>query len=600
MVDIPWLLVIGIAAHGYGVVLARALGLSLRDRLERITITIGLGAGLILVATFLLALVKVIGRGPSLVMVLPAAAFGAWRLVSAPGEKGPSIQPRWLGIGLYAAIGLCVAANIIGTLAPPTFIDALFYHLFIPRAYLRAGGVVQIPYIWQSYQPLGVEMFFALGLSIRGAVLAALMHAGLGVLAASGTWLLGRRVAGPLGGLLAVAIFYCTAMVAWESTSCFVELGITAFATLGVYCLLRWKDDRSWSWLITAALLIGAATTCKLTAVQLPAVCAVLIVWIQWRAGQRLSATLGRAALFVAIALSFSVPWYVHSYLWTGNPVYPFAAGIFGANPDYHDVWSILSHYGPGHGFGDIVLAPWRLFSNGAIFECGQFFSPLPFIFAPLILVRLRASQDRQLLAAAVAMLFVIWLATAHVARYLIPLQTLAAVLAADAMIWAASVVGKRLHARLLFAIGALLVGFGTLSTLLFLRTLAPVVFGRESVESYLSRTAAFYTTYRQVMNDVPPDALILTNQGPTYYLDRPHQRMRDADFFVGSDRLAQVIAAGKFTHILLHDHPEIEPAILALGPRVRLLWHRDLDTPVSRTFGGTMKVPSFLFEVVR
>lgn len=600
MVDVAWLLVVVIAAHGYGVLIAWALALPLRERLERLTITIGLGAAFILVATFLLALMKIVGRAPLLAMVLPAAAFGAWRLVSAPGEKGPSVQPRGLGVGLYVAIAICVGANIMGTLAPPTFIDALFYHLFIPRAYLRAGGLVQIPYIWQSYQPLGVEMLFALGLSIHGAVLAALMHTGLGALAASGTWLLGRRVAGPLGGLLAVAIFYCTAMVAWESTSCFVEFGITAFGTLGFYCILRWSDERSWPWLVTAALFVGAAATCKLTAIQLPVIGALLIVWISWRQGDRLPTALRRAVVFGAIASTLVIPWYIRSYLSTGNPIYPFAPGIFGDNPDHREVWSILNQYGPGHRFEDIVLAPWRLFSNGAIFECGQFFNPLPFIFAPLICVRLRGAPDRQVLATVVAVLFTIWLASAHVARYLIPLQPLAAVLAADAMIWAGSAAISRLHRRILVATVALLVGFGTISTLLSLRSLAPVVLGRESAQDYLSRTSAFYATYRQVMEDVPPNSLILTNQGPTYYLDRPHVRMRDGDFFMGTDRLAKVIADGKFTHILVHDHPEIAPAVLALGPRVHLLWHRDLDTPVSRTFGGMVKIPSFLFEVVR
>jgi hypothetical protein len=43
-----------------------------------------------------------------------------------------------------------------------------------------------------------------------------------------------------------------------------------------------------------------------------------------------------------------------------------------------------------------------------------------------------------------------------------------------------------------------------------------------------------------------------------------------------------------------------MEAAVEALGRRVRLLWKRQIDSPLSRTFGGTVKVPAALFEVVR
>jgi 4-amino-4-deoxy-L-arabinose transferase-like glycosyltransferase len=447
-------------------------------------------------------------------------------------------------------------------------------------------------------------MLFTLGFSLKGALLAALTHTGLGILAACATGLLGRRVAGPLGGLLAAAIFYCTAMVAWESTSCFVELGITAFSALGFYALLRWADDESPRWLVTAAFFMGVAGTCKLTAIQFSFVAAGFVGCISWRRRSSLGVAIGRVAAFIGISLGLCFPWYVHSYLWTGNPVYPFATRVFGNNPDYDVVWFILSHYGPGHGLKDLVLAPWRLFSSGALFEGGQYFSPLPFIFAPLILLRLtpgvshsKETRDRQVLGAAAAIGFVLWLASAHIARYLIPLQPLMAVLAADAMGWGA--VGSRYRARLIVLIGCLCVGFGTASAVLNFRALAPVVFGRETVDSYLARTAVSYNVYRMVMADVPQNAAILTNQAATYYLDRPHVRVHDAEFLAGPDQVSKLIAGGNFTHILIQGRPAMAASVAALGPRVKLLWHREVDIPVSRTFGGTTKMPAFLFEIV-
>jgi 4-amino-4-deoxy-L-arabinose transferase-like glycosyltransferase len=599
MMAVVWLILIAGAALGYGYLIARALQLTLVTRLERGTITIGLGAGFLVIAIFVLGLLHLIGRGSSLLLILPAAAFALWKVVTAPWEvPGAATQPRGLRLALLSALAICVVANILGTLAPPSFVDALVYHLFIPRTYARAGGIVELSWIWQSYQPLGVEMLFTLGFSLQGATLAALNHTGLGILAACATGLLGRRIAGPLGGLVAAVIFYCTAMLAWESTSSFVELGITAFSALGFYALLRWTDDENPRWLIVAAFLMGIAGTCKLTAIQFAVIACALVAWISWRRHRPFGVIAGRVATFSGVALGPCVPWYIHSYLWTGNPVYPFAAKVFGANQDYDNVWQILSHYGHGHGVLDLLLVPWLLLSSGALFDSAQYLSPLPLIFAPLIVMRLRGSRDRQVLGAAAGALFILWLSSAHIARYLVPLQPLFAVLAADAI--CAAAVGCRYRARLMVLTGALFVGFGTLSTLLFLKTLAPVVFGRESAEAYLTRTAAWYTVYQMVMADVPENGLIFTNQGPTYYLDRPHVRVRDAEFLAGPERLSKLLAGGPYTHILVHGQLGIEASVTALGPRVKLLWHRELEMPLSRTFGGTVKLPSALFEIVR
>jgi hypothetical protein len=295
MVALGWLLLIVAAAHGYGHAAARALQLQLATRLERVTISIGLGTGGLIVINFLLGLTHLMGRVSALLMILPAAAFGVSRLVATAREaSAPAAEPRWLRVCLLLALAVCAAANLLGTLAPPSFIDALVYHLFIARTYVRAGGIIQLPSIWQSYQPLGVEMLFSLGFALHGAVLAALAHTGLGLLVACTTALLGRRVAGPLGGTWAAAIFYCTAMVAWESTSCFVELGITAFSTLGFYALLRWSDDENPRWLIVAAFFMGAAGICKLTAIQFSIVAAGLVAWVSWRRGQGFGANVAR------------------------------------------------------------------------------------------------------------------------------------------------------------------------------------------------------------------------------------------------------------------------------------------------------------------
>jgi hypothetical protein len=343
---------------------------------------------------------------------------------------------------------------------------------------------------------------------------------------------------------------------------------------------------------------MGFAGTCKLTAAQMPLIAAVLVAWISWRSRRPPAVILRRAALFGVIALIPCVPWYVHSYLWSGNPFYPFAVSIFGDNPDHALVWSILNYYGGGRSLKDMLLAPWRLYVKGVLFDSGQYLSPIPFIVAPIIFLRLKGSRDRQTLAAALGLSFVFWLSSAHLARYLVPIQPILAVLAAEGLCWMAA--GNRYRLRLAILIATLFIGFGTVSTIVYQRKFVSVVIGRESTDAYLARNSWFYLAYRRVVADVPENGRVLTNQGPTYYLDRPHVRVRDAELSLGPERLQSLLSGNQFTHIMVHGNAGLESLVAARGPRVKLLWRDEFDLPVSRTFGNTFKLPAALFEVIR
>jgi len=136
----------------------------------------------------------------------------------------------------------------------------------------------------------------------------------------------------------------------------------------------------------------------------------------------------------------------VHSYVWSGNPSTrsrPRFSAITQTTLGPVDSRPVRS----GHGIRDLVLAPWRLFSGGAAFECAQYLSPLPFIFAPLILFRLRGSRDRRILVAPVGI--VSFLVRERARRALSrSAQPFLAALTADAMLWLAG--GSRYRRRLM------------------------------------------------------------------------------------------------------------------------------------------------------
>jgi hypothetical protein len=588
--------VVALAALGYGFALQRLLKLPVRSRLEQTTVLCGLGSGVLIVATELLGFAQALGTAPSIALTVPAALFGLYGLFTRLLPRSTQRSPKSLRVLVIGAVALCAAANLLGSLAPPSFIDALIYHLYAPREYLSAGGIVELPAIWQTYQPQAVEMLYLLGLSLGGPTHAALLHAGLGLLSAAAAGAIAFRLAGSRAAILAAGIFYCTAMIAWESTSCFVELGTTAFGSLSLYAILRASEERESRWLFVAALFGGLAASCKLTAVLWPVFGGALLVYLWWRRGAGLRHTAYDLVRFGAVALLVVLPWYIRAAVWTGNPFYPFFTGVFGNNDFNDSIWKIMHAYGTEHTLSDALLAPWRLVTHGALFERGEHLGALSVLLAPVIVWRARKLGERQALLLCCLIFFSVWALSAQIARYLVPLQPLTAALVADALcdLWDRRPLHKA--AALSAAIPALAVGL--LSTIVYNAQFAKVVLGVESERDYLARTAWYYPAYRYVTDDLPPDAKVLISEGPTFYLERPHVRLIQRHFLESPRALLERARAGSFTHIMTHD-PLEERGLRTLTGEVTLRWRKEIALPASRTMGGTASTRTLaLYEI--
>jgi hypothetical protein len=272
----------------------------------------------------------------------------------------------------------------------------------------------------------------------------------------------------------------------------------------------------------------------------------------------------------------------------TGNPLYPFATSIFGDNPERAAIEWVFQQYGVGYSLGDRLLAPWHLFTQGGSFENGNYLSPLPTLLAPVILLRAWKSRgDRLWLLLAAFLLFTTWALGGHVARYVIPIQPILCVLAADALFW----LGQASSRRRLMAItlGATFLLFGTVTTLIYDKQFLPVTLGRESEDQYLQRTTWYYHVFQEVCAALAPGGRVLTNaQKPTFYLDCPQGRVSNSDFDDPA-RLRRLVIEGRFTDVLIMGNKELETKLeVALGSDLKQTWTRNVEVMVSRTFGRT------------
>ena len=373
---------------------------------------------------------------------------------SAPSKSGP------LGLLIAAAFGLLGIATLCGALAPPGGAewDALAYHLAVPKDYLREGRIYYVPYDHHSNFPFLIQMHYLLMLSAGSVAGAKLVHWLCGALLVLSVAAFSRRY---FRGSEAVgaALVAGSPLVVWESTTAYIDLGSALFTWLAFYALVNSsaarRDGASVRWLVVSAVLMGFALGTKATVLGFWGMCLLGILgWNLITERRWAKETLPHAILWASISLGIGAAWYVKTFLYTGNPVYPFAYSVFGGR-----YWSVqdAAQYAAEQarfGFGkdplNFLLSPLRV-----AFE--QYISPPPgrswafteqglagfdlgwgwllaLLPAPFLLKKLSRPAVYSLLFAGGIWIF--WFFVMQQGRYLLP--ALAALSAGAAGVWAA------------------------------------------------------------------------------------------------------------------------------------------------------------------
>ena len=301
-------------------------------------------------------------------------------------------MPRNTTLLWIACAGLALFCAGVAALAPETQYDALWYHLTYPQRYLQAGYLVDIPADFVSLYPMTTELWYGYGLALGGATAAILLHLGYLPLAAVLTYEFARRYTPGATPWLAVALLVTMPTVIWLGSTANTDLAIMLFVALALYALLRYVDTSRRQWLLLAALNLGFALSTKhLALFALALFCPGLLLVLRSRGAGWRHAFLAALALGV-LSLLVALPWYLRSYLATGNPVFETMYTIFGAPPAR---WNALTQAGQQdflHQFGrprtlaNLLTLPWHMTIHAAGY--GGTLGPLFLILLPMLILR--------------------------------------------------------------------------------------------------------------------------------------------------------------------------------------------------------------------
>lgn len=573
---------VGLGAIGVGGRVLRRLQLTLSFA-EWFAYGGALGLGVMAYLIFALGLLHKLENWLLLPLALLALlGIPEWYLLKKPiGSRNKELRVRTpLGrVLLRGLIGLLLLLSLLLVLLPPdgNDWDGLAYHLAFPKLYLQRGGIGYIPFMHHSNFPALLEMLYLWGLWASGTSCAKAFHWWLWLLTLVGTGAFVQR-GGQARGEWAMLMLVSTPVALWEAGVAYADLATTCYTALGVFAFHRGLSEQDPRWLWLGGLLTGFALGTKYTALltwSLLGVLGGLWLWRSgWKGGWRPLIAAGGLALLVG------APWYLKTYLYTGNPLYPFAYEIFGGRN-----WSQANaeayrgdqlKFGMGRTPTEFLMLPWNLTVHPFKVEQGYpkpaFADPIGvkigeryFLFATpgvtylagLFLMsvgQLPAGSGWLALFALGSM--VGWFYLMQQVRYLIPVFPILSVLT----VWSYERAGRGLKSLfatlLLLQSGFCLWLFGTA----FL-PYAPVALGLEPQESYLRQRLPIYPAIEYLNRFTPPSArVVMYDEVRGFYLQRDyiwgnpgHHTLIPYGEFQSADDLLSFLRSRGYTHLLLN-----------------------------------------------
>ena len=495
---------IWLAAAGFGAPLRRWL---LPDVQHGPIVQLGLGLAVALLGNWMLACLGMLNTVKAWGWcALGIALLLAQLVMAARAEPDPDAEaaPRLTWILPAAMLGpglmLVAAACPPGTLwqIEAFGYDVLSYHLQLPREWIAAGALTGLEHNVYSYLPRLVEAaYMQLGLMHGGSMLDAIytcqfFHASLAGFTAVALACAAARFAGQAASVLAGGVFLALPWIVIVGSMAYNEMAMLAFGAVALIVMFDSETEKTRGG-AAMGILLGAATLAKPTAGLLLAVPIGLIMlagWNNakpWRRSRGWRTRVRVAAVMAGVGLLVLLPYFARNTIWTGNPVFPFAADVLGRA---HWSAELAQRWDAAHGLSwsdesraGALARQWALNTgygalggyetpreteNIARFSREGGFPLLWLVVAGSCIVAMRQRGTQRAVAALLALIALqigAWLAVTHLqSRFLIPTLLPATMLVGIGLGWLHEKTVER-HAWLMPTIGTTLVVIFTLSS---------------------------------------------------------------------------------------------------------------------------------------
>lgn len=226
----------------------------------------------------------------------------------------------------------------LGYLFPPYAWDSLAYHLTAAAAWLEADKIIITPHsLWANVYPLNTELLFTWNMLFLGNdIIVDLTQLGFALMGAGAVACLGRLVGLKIpGAVVAGSLFFLTPIVLVQAKTAYVDVALASMFLISFYFSYRYAQEPRDVYLFLAGLGSGITLGMKSSAALYVTVNTFFILaglrrYYRQRRKNCFSSCFKRFGLFlflVSLAGSF---WYLRTWYYYGNPLYPFTVKLFG------------------------------------------------------------------------------------------------------------------------------------------------------------------------------------------------------------------------------------------------------------------------------
>ncbi len=471
-------------------------------------------------------------------------------------------------------LGVLILLAVSLALAPAFATDALVYHLAVPKAFLEAGGIINLPNNIFSFYPQHMEMLYLFALALGSDHLAQLTGLGVVFLLLIALYQNYQQKGSKAYALLVPAIFLSTPAFFTVAYSAYVDLQTATYLFLSFYAWENWKVRKQIGWYYLLIIFVGAALATQLAAViALPI--ALLGVALQSKTDPKKA--LGHCLILVFGALLFILPWWGKNYYFTGNPFAPFLMSFFGGEQGMNwDISRSLQHfqyfssYGLGHGIADFLLLPFNLTFFGQSHSL-KFDGQVGILYFLLFPALFRLRRESMPMVILVSIFIVFWFTQTQQARLLAtPFAFLALLSVRGLEGWLSSPSGKIGGKGESFLISIILLGL-LFNTSLIVKSWAQIqplsyILQKEGREPFLMRQIRSYPVYLSANHMVEQDekVLLVSMRNLGFLMNKPffsdsifeaHTLIKIIDEEVYAAAMIQRFKAMGITHIMFNYH---------------------------------------------
>ena len=407
-----------------------------------------------------------------------------------------------------------VVINTIGVFGPEISFDALWYHLTLPKLFLDNKLISHFPGIilYYSDMPKLIEMLYVGALSFGGEVIAKLIHFIFGLLILFSIYKLSRKFLSVEFSLIAALIFYSNLVVGWLSISSYVDLARTFFEFLSFFAFILFTQKNDKKYLILSGLILGLAVTTKLVSLGSIGIFIILFIFHFINTKKELAYTIKNILMFIIFCLIVPLPWFIFSYLNTGNPIYPY--------------FSIPVDGGNFIGLPNLIFIPRDILSS--FIYTNDPISPLYLIFIPLILYFYKKMDVKvKYLLIYSLMSFFLWYLTQYFrgTRFLLPYIPVFSILSAYAIFKTKELKFKNYLIVLVIFVSLISIGYRGVANVKYI----PVLLGVKSQTDFLKENlnfsyGDFYDIDNYFKNNIKNgDRVLLYGFHNLYYVNFPY-----------------------------------------------------------------------------